>query len=120
VPNERIPLYQSAADVLLMPYGRAVTTSSGGNTAEFCSPMKMFEYMAAGRAILTSDLPVLREVLNETRAVFSPLGQSEAWELALGGLLTNPEKRQALGRSARSAVEQYSWVNREQRVLEGF
>jgi glycosyltransferase involved in cell wall biosynthesis len=120
VPNELIPLYQSAADVLLMPYGRAVTTSSGGNTAEFCSPMKMFEYMAAGRAILTSDLPVLREVLDETKAVFSPLEQADAWESALGELLADPQRRQALGQNARSAVEQYSWMRRAQRVLEGF
>jgi glycosyltransferase involved in cell wall biosynthesis len=120
VPNERIPLYQSAADVLLMPYGRAVTTSSGGNTAEVCSPMKMFEYMAAGRAILSSDLPVLREVLDETKAIFSPPEQAEAWESALRRLLTNPQERQALGQSARSAVEQYSWVKRAERVLEGF
>ena len=120
VPNERIPLYQSAADVLLMPYGLAVTTSSGGNTAEICSPMKMFEYMAAGRAILTSDLPVLREVLDETMAVFSPPEQAEAWESALGGLLADRQRRQTLGQRARRAVEQYSWVKRAQRVLEGF
>jgi len=120
VPNEKIPLYQSAAEVLLMPYGRAVTTSSGGNTAEICSPMKMFEYMAAGRAILTSDLPVLHEVLDETMAVFSPLEQVEAWEAALAGLLADPQRRQILGRNARKAVEQYSWVRRAQRSLEGF
>jgi glycosyltransferase involved in cell wall biosynthesis len=120
VPNERIPLYQSAADVLLMPYGRAVTTSSGGNTAEICSPMKMFEYMAAGRAILSSDLPVLREVLDETTVVFCPLEQAERWESALGGLLADPQRRQALGQRARAAVEQYSWVKRAQRALEGF
>ncbi len=120
VPNERIPLYQSAADVLLMPYGRAVTTSSGGNTAEICSPMKMFEYMAAGRAILSSDLPVLREVLDETKAVFCPLEQAEAWESALDGLLADPQRRQALGQRARADVEQYSWVKRAQRALEGF
>jgi glycosyltransferase involved in cell wall biosynthesis len=82
--------------------------------------MKMFEYMAAGRAILTSDLPVLREVLDETKAVFSPLEQVEAWESALGVLLADPQRRQALGQSARTAVEQYSWVKRAQRVLEGF
>ena len=46
VPNEQIPLYQSSADVLLMPYQHSVATSSGGNTADICSPMKMFEYMA--------------------------------------------------------------------------
>jgi glycosyltransferase involved in cell wall biosynthesis len=120
VPNEQIPLYQSAADVLLMPYGREVTTSSGGNTAEICSPMKMFEYMAAGRAILTSDLPVLHEVLDETKAVFCPMDQAEVWESALGELVADPQRRKALGENARHAVEQYSWVMRAQRVLEGF
>lgn len=120
IPNERIPLYQSAADVLLMPYQRTVATSSGGNTAEVCSPMKMFEYMAAGRAILTSDLPVLREVLDETTAVFCPVDHVEAWESALGGLLADEKQRQALGQRARRAVENYSWVERSRRVLEGF
>jgi len=120
VPNERIPLYQSAADVLLMPYQRTVATSSGGNTAEICSPMKMFEYMAAGRAILTSDLPVLREVLDETTAVFCPLDNVGAWESALGGLLNDEKRRQALGQRACRAVEQYSWVERAKRVLKGF
>jgi glycosyltransferase involved in cell wall biosynthesis len=120
VPNERIPLYQSAADVLLMPYQRTVATSSGGNTAEICSPMKMFEYMAAGRAILSSDLPVLREVLDGTMAVFCPLEDAGAWETALGGLLADLPLRQVLGQRARAAVEQYSWVRRAQRVLEGF
>ena len=120
VPNEQIPLFQSAADVLLMPYGRAVTTSSGGNTADICSPMKMFEYMAAGRAILSSDLPVLREVLDEKMAVFSSLEHDEAWESALGGLLADPHRRESLGQCARSAAEEYAWVKRAQRVLEGF
>jgi glycosyltransferase involved in cell wall biosynthesis len=78
VPNARIPLFQSAADVLLMPYGRAVTPSGGGNTAEICSPMKMFEYLAAGGVILTSDLPVLREVLDESCAVFCPPEDADA------------------------------------------
>jgi glycosyltransferase involved in cell wall biosynthesis len=120
VPNERIPLYQSAADVLLMPYQRTVATSSGGNTADICSPMKMFEYMAAGRAILTSDLPVLREVLDETMAVFCPPDDVGAWESALDGLLADPQKRKALGQRARDAVEQYAWVRRARRLLEGF
>ncbi len=129
VPNEHIPLYQSAADVLLMPYQRTVATSSGGNTAGIASPMKMFEYMAAGRAILSSDLPVLHEVLDERMAIFCPLDNAEApvptpqvqaWESALGGLLADEDQRKALGQRARAAAEQYSWVKRAQRVLEGF
>jgi glycosyltransferase involved in cell wall biosynthesis len=120
VPNERIPLYQSAADVLLMPYQRSVATSSGGNTAEICSPMKMFEYMAAGRAILSSDLPVLHEVLENSMAVFCPLDDEEAWEEGLRKLLADPERRQMLGRTARGAVLQYSWIERAKRILLGY
>ncbi|MGZ6347280.1 MAG: glycosyltransferase, partial [Anaerolineales bacterium] len=54
ITNDRIPLYQAAADLLLMPYERIISGSSGGDTADICSPMKMFEYLAAGRAIVTS------------------------------------------------------------------
>lgn len=120
VPNEHLPLYQAAADVLLMPYGRAVTTSSGGNTAEICSPMKMFEYMAAGRASLTSDLPVLREVLDETCAAFCPPEDASAWKSALSGLLTDQERRQSLAQNARNRVAKYTWIERAQRGLHGF
>ena len=120
VPNERIPLYQSAADVLLMPYQQTVATSSGGNTAGVCSPMKMFEYMAAGRAILTSDLPVLHEVLDDSMAVFCPIDDLKVWGSALEGLLTDEKRRQILGQCARRVVAQYSWVERGRRTLQGF
>ena len=54
VENSRLPLYQSAADVLLMPYGRSISASSGQDIAEVINPMKMFDYMAAGRAIVSA------------------------------------------------------------------
>jgi glycosyltransferase involved in cell wall biosynthesis len=120
VPNQRLPLYQAAGDVLLMPYERAIAGSSGGNSAEICSPMKMFDYMASGRAILTSDLPVLREVLNEHNAVFCPPEDVHAWQAALQGLLGDAQQRAALGRQARADVERYTWLARERRALEGF
>ena len=120
VPNEHIPLYQSAADVLLMPYQQTIATSSGGNTTEICSPMKMFEYMAAGRAILTSDLSVLHEVLDDSMAVFCPIDDLKAWVSALEGLLADEKRRQAFGQCARRAVTQYAWVERGRRNLRGF
>ena len=88
IPNRDLPLYQSAADVLLMPYARSIFGSSGSaDSAAVASPMKMFEYMAAERAIITSDLPVIREVLNESNAVFCPPDDVEAWKTALEDLL---------------------------------
>jgi glycosyltransferase involved in cell wall biosynthesis len=120
VPNSRLPLYQAAADILLMPYERAIAGSSGGNSADYCSPMKMFEYMACGRAILSSDLPVLREVLNESNAVLCPPEDTEAWDVAFGALLDNSVQRQALGCRARQDVAAYTWQARAGKALEGF
>jgi glycosyltransferase involved in cell wall biosynthesis len=119
VENSRLPLYQSAADILLMPYGSSVAVSSGGDTVDVCSPMKMFEYMAAGRAILSSDLPVLREVLNTENAAFCPPDVPEAWVHALGELLSDPERCTQLGEQARKDAQAYTWVARARRSLVG-
>jgi glycosyltransferase involved in cell wall biosynthesis len=120
VENRRLPLYQAAGDILLMPYEQAIAGSSGGNSAEICSPMKMFEYMAAGRAILSSDLPVIREVLNEHNAVFCPPGDAAAWQAALAALLAEPARGQMLGMQARLDAARYTWRAREEKAVKGF
>ncbi len=120
VENSRLGLYQAAADVLLMPYERVISGSSGGNTADFCSPMKMFEYMACGRPILSSDLPVLREVLNESNAMLCPPEEVDAWSGALKRLLEDQGLRSRLAAQAREDVQRYSWVERAKKSLASF
>jgi glycosyltransferase involved in cell wall biosynthesis len=120
IENRRLPLYQAAGDVLLMPYERAIAGSSGGNSAEICSPMKMFDYLACGRAILTSDLPVIHEVLNGANACFCPPEDLPAWTKAAADLLQDAHRRQLLGAQARRDAAQYAWQARASRALEGF
>ena len=119
VSNRALPAYQAAADVLLMPYGRAISGSSGGNSAAICSPMKMFDYLASGRAILSSDLAVIHEVLNERNAVFAPPDDLSGWREALSGLLNDPDLRRRLGDQARKDATGYTWLARAQRALQG-
>ena len=119
VENSRLPLYQLAADILLMPYGRSVAVSSGGDTVDVCSPMKMFEYMASGRAILSSDLTVLQEVLNTDNAAFCPPDAPEAWVQGLGELLADPARCARLGEQARKDAQAYTWLARASRSLDG-
>jgi glycosyltransferase involved in cell wall biosynthesis len=119
VPNTQLPLIQAACDVLMMPHERRVSASGGGDIARFTSPMKMFEYLATGRAILASDLPVLREVLNENNAVLIAPEDIDAWNGALRVLEVNEDKRRALGNQARKDAEKYTWVERARRTLEG-
>ena len=51
----------------LAPYQADVRIAGGGETAAWMSPLKVFGYMAAGKAIICSDLPVLREVIEDGR-----------------------------------------------------
>lgn len=120
IPNQELPLYQAAADILLLPYQKEITGSSGKNTAEIYSSMKMFEYMAVGRAIVASDTLVIREVLNEQNAVFCPAEEIEAWILALKDLLGDQDQRQRLGRQAVQDVQQYTWEKRVKNTLQNF
>jgi glycosyltransferase involved in cell wall biosynthesis len=118
VPNADLPQYQAACDVLLMPYQRHVAASSGGDIARYLSPMKLFEYMACGRPIVSSDLPVLRETLNSDNAILLSPEDQDAWVLALQALQGDSLRREALGHRVRQDVEQYTWEARAQKILE--
>jgi len=119
IENSRLPLYQAACDILLMPYGRSISASSGQDIAEVINPMKMFDYMAAGRAIITADLPVIREVLDETRAIFCPPGDAAAWKSAIENLLKDEKRRAELSSNAREEIKKYTWTARAERALNG-
>ena len=119
VPNSLIPIYQAASDVLLMPYQQHVAASSGGDIGRYLSPMKLFEYLAVGRPILSSDLPVLREVLTPKNAVLLPPEEVEAWVGALEELRRDPSKRNSLGEQARADSLKFTWEQRAERIIAG-
>ncbi len=118
VAHEDIPLHLAACDILVMPYQRQVSVAGGGgNIVRWMSPLKMFEYMAAERAIVASDLPVLREVLNDKNAVLVDPDDIEAWSSELQRLMVDPERRQRLAVQARRDVERYTLAARVDRCL---
>jgi glycosyltransferase involved in cell wall biosynthesis len=119
VNNSDLPNFQAASDVLLMPYQSRVEASSGGDISRYLSPMKMFEYLACGRAILSSDLPVLREVLTNENAVLLPPEDVDAWMQAIVLLRDNPERRDALATCAYQHARAYTWEKRVDRILDG-
>lgn len=119
VPNAELPLYQAACDVLMMPYQHKVTASSGGDISRYLSPMKLFEYMACGRAILSSNLQVLKEVLNPQNAVLLPPDDVDAWTGEIQNLRSNHNRLEQLATQARKDAAQYTWKARAERILDG-
>jgi glycosyltransferase involved in cell wall biosynthesis len=119
VANADLPRYQAACDLLLMPYQKQVAGSSGGDIAAVFSPLKLFEYLACGRPILSSDLPALREVLNQENAVLLPGDERQTWAQAIQELQEHPGRRAQLAARARLDASHYSWENRAALILEG-
>lgn len=112
VPHVRIPLYQFAADVLLMQY------SAKTHHADRCSPLKVFEYLAAGRSIISTDLPVLRSVLrHEQNTLMVESDSAPALVTAIQRMMDNPRLGEHLARNARRDSQQYSWDERARRIL---
>ncbi|HWP61289.1 MAG TPA: glycosyltransferase [Candidatus Paceibacterota bacterium] len=111
-PQKRLALYQKAADVLLMPF------PDTPHYRMHMSPVKMFEYMAADRPIIASDLPTIREVLNEQNALLVPPGDTRALALAMQLLFAQPELAARLSGRAHGDVAAYSWQERTRRVLQ--
>lgn len=117
VPNADLPKYQTACDVLLMPYKSKVTASSGGDIGRYLSPMKLFEYLACGRAICSSNLPVLQEILSNENAVLLPPDEVDAWVAAIQDLIDNPNLRRDLGEKARKTAQKHSWKARAEKIF---
>ncbi len=122
VAPARLPGFYRSFDLLLMPYGRRVEGASGRtDISAWMSPLKMFEYMAAGRPIVSSDLPVLREVLTDGRnALLAPPGDADAWEAAVRRLLGDADLGRRLAAAALGDFERrHTWDARAGEVLDG-
>jgi glycosyltransferase involved in cell wall biosynthesis len=109
-------------DIALLPiqdkmYGEGHDPHAPKNLTPFTSPLKMFQYMAHGKAIISSDLPVLREVLDETCAFFAPPTDIKVWVGKINSL-RDPEIRRRLGRRAQHLQQtRYSWEARATATL---
>jgi len=120
-PPAETDRYRQSMDVLLAPYWRELAGASGGRVAvRGLSPIKLFEYMAAGKAILISDLPVIREVVEDRiTAWLCPPEDPASWVVALTHLRDHPELRNALGQKAREAFRsKHTWRARAAAVLD--
>jgi glycosyltransferase involved in cell wall biosynthesis len=115
VPQERTPSLLNACDICVAPH---VPNQDG--TPFFGSPTKLFEYMAAGRAILASDLDQLGEVLEHDRTAWlvTP-GDDAALADGLLRLAGDPSLRNNLGQAARvRAVGRHGWDTHVARILD--
>jgi glycosyltransferase involved in cell wall biosynthesis len=114
VPPVEVPYWMKACDAGTIPFDWTE------HFARHASPLKMFEYMAAGVPVVASDLPALREVLRHgENALLVPPGDPAGLARALTEVLGNPALADRLASRARQDVARHTWGGRARRVLEG-
>ena len=101
------------ADALLMPYSKTCGTS------EWMSPLKLFEYMAANRAIIASHFPVFDDILrDQENCQLVEADNAESLHKGLNAVLDKTEFMDKIAQQAHQDVQNYSWTARAQFILE--
>jgi glycosyltransferase involved in cell wall biosynthesis len=112
VPNNEVPLWMRACDVVTIPWPWTEFS------AYFTSPLKLFEYMAAGRPIMASDLPSLREVLRDgENAVLVKPDDPRALAEGIQTILDDPTLARRLAVQACRDVNAYTWEQRVEKIM---
>ncbi|MDP3957978.1 MAG: glycosyltransferase [bacterium] len=111
-PHDEIPLWQKAADVLVLP-----NTAKENISAYYTSPMKLFEYAASGRPIVASDIPSIRELLSENTAFLVAPDNPKALALGIRRACEDKDRNERAKR-AFAWVKNHTWGKRAGRILE--
>jgi len=107
-----VPMYLRAADMLVIPNKKGSLLSE-----RYTSPLKLFEYMGSGVPIVASDLPSIREVLDDTQAYFFEANNPEALRTAIRQALGEPQEAKRRADRAYALLPNYTWEARAKSIL---
>ena len=111
LPFARVPVPMGASDVLLLPFSNTLTNRARG-------PIKLGDYLAAGRAVLANPVGDLVDVFQADDVGVLASDDAEGYGTALAGLLKDLEKTAWLGRTARQVAEQkYAWKQVAEKLI---
>lgn len=113
LPHRDIPFIFASADVLAYP----APASDHPFYRRDTSPLKLFEYMAAGKPIVSADLPPVRDILDEHSALLVSPGDADAFAGAIERVIREPHEARKRADKARALVTQHSWQERMRRII---
>ena len=110
IPHQDIPNYLSTMDIMMAPYPNFEFF--------YYSPLKLFEYMASGKAIVASRIGQIKEILTEKdNGLMFEAGNYKELIEQLKLLVSNPDLRERIGKRARKTVQaNFTWQNNAQRI----
>lgn len=109
--QKKLAIYQKAFDILLMPF------PYNKHYAYYMSPLKMFEYMASKRSIIASDLPSIREILNNENSVLVKPDNPESLAKGIKKILLNSSLSDKISKQSFKEAKNYTWQKRVDKIL---
>ena len=110
-PVGEIPLWLAAADVLLV-----LGTAQNENSYRYTSPMKIFEYLAAGRATVASRTPAITSIMQENTAFWYEPDDARSLAQAIQKAYSGPEAGIKI-QVGRAFAAEHTWRRRTERIL---
>ena len=119
IRSENVYAALSNMSFFLNPAQRGMVTSGGQHDISgYHSPLKIFEAMAVGVPIVTSDFPNLREILSDEEAIFVAPDDVDAWVAAVLYVLQNLATVAEMGLRAQRRLEgSFTWEHRCERFI---
>lgn len=121
IPYKKISNKLSEMDVLLMPYVSPITVSGDvSDITNYTSPLKLFDYLSAGKIIICSSFAVLKEVIKDKKnAVFIKNYKNVfAWKNEIQKLKYQNNKQIIISKNNFLLSKKYSLANRANKILE--
>lgn len=117
IQNEAVPDAIGSCQIVLLPNQKVQELTKNFDIGKVTSPIKMFEYMASGRIILASDLPIIREVLHEEICYFANPENASEWMDIINQIENDVEDAICKAQLARKEACQYTWNGRAKKML---
>ena len=121
VAYSKIKSHLSKMDILLMPSNTKKIRSLGGvgNIAKFTSPLKLFDYLASGKLIITSNLKVFREILTDKKncIIINKLDINN-WEKRIKQVKNQLFKINNIKKNAHILSKNYTYQIRAKKILD--
>ena len=121
VPYKKLKHQISKMDVLVMPSNKNILRSTGsvGNIAKYTSPLKLFDYLSAGKLIIVSDLKVFKEIIEHNKHCIVISLNHTKWIKVLANIKNNLKKFNILKKNAFMLSKKYTYKNRARQLLDG-